>query len=130
MNARDEFLAAVSDLTLTQLLAISAEHRAQRGPGLDEARAKAGQLADELGRRDEIDRIIGQIAQWAGAAASASASYAWSPPTRDQLLADAQTQAVPAIIDAALAVMLADHLDASAADVLSSGWRASDIGRR
>lgn len=130
MNSRHEFLAAVSDLTLPQLLTISAVHRSQQGPALDEARDQARQLAEELGRRDDIDRIVGQIAQWAGAAASASASYAWAPPTRDQLLTDAQTQAVPAIIDAALAMVLADHLDASAADILSSGWRASDIAER
>jgi hypothetical protein len=91
------------------LLAIDAAYReADSGP-LADARAAAATAADEQGLTEELDRLQGSIVQWAGSSIFQNAAYPFAGMS-DRMLREARMAAVPALVDAATALLLEDAL--------------------
>jgi hypothetical protein len=125
VEALDSFFDAASKLPVGTLMRLAAAHQAQDADTLKEARVRAMDLAERLGRQSDTDRLVGAISQWAAASAPTRGQYTYAGPTRDTFLADARLRAMPALIDAGLAALLAEDLDPETLATLRSAWRGS-----
>ena len=117
------FLDGLSSLDVSQLLGIAAVHRGQDATSLESARSHARRAVGSLGRRDDVDRLTGQIVQWAGADGARSGVQTFTSPSRDLVLADARAQAAPALLDAAVGLLVEASLDPESAEALTVAWR-------
>ena len=125
MDSLDEFFDAASKLSVGTLMRLTAAHQAQNGDSLKEARDRALKVAERRGMGSDADRLVGAITQWGASSAPTRGQYTYAGPTRDLLLADARLAAMPALIDAGLAALLAQHLDADNAAMLRTAWEAA-----
>ena len=124
MDSLDAFFEAASKLSVGTLMRLAAAHQAQELDQLNDARAQAMELAKGLDMQGDADRLVGAITQWASASAPTRGQYTYAGPTRDILLTDARLRAVPALIDAGLAALLAEDLDPDVAAILRAAWEA------
>ena len=83
------------------------------------------EFAERLGMQSDVDRLVGPITQWASASAPTRGQYTYAGPTKDILLVDARLQAMPALIDAGVAALLAEDLDPDNAAILRTAWEAA-----
>ena len=117
----ERFLRVLPGLDIEQLLAISAAHDGLDDAALVRARSAAGDVARAEGLLDELRALHGTIVQWAASEGSQSRLY-----TREGLfenasmgmLHDTREQARPALLDAATALFLVEHLPREAFDTL------------
>jgi hypothetical protein len=103
------------------LLEITTLHADQRSV-VNVARQHARGQLSAANRGHEYDRLVGELVRWAGTDGARSGVYTFTSPSRDLLLADARAQAVPALADAALALLLGPELDPVSAEVLVAAW--------
>jgi hypothetical protein len=87
------------------LMAIEAAYRGADVEALTAARATATAAAKELGLGEELDRLQGSILQWAGSTIFQNAAYPFAGLS-DRMLREARIAAVPALVDAAVALLL------------------------
>lgn len=107
-----EFLDMLPYLEAADLMAVSAAYRAGDVDARDAIRERAGAAARSRGLLDELGRLQGSIIQWAGADISPSAAYTLSGVRPDTMLGDVRVASVPALLDAATALLLQDALSA------------------
>ena len=106
----DEFLRLLPHLEPADLMAISAAYQ-QADPGpRDTARVAASGAAKQRKLAGELDRLQGSIIQWAGASISPSSAFTLEGLQTNPMLGDVRRQAVPALLDAAAALLLRDGL--------------------
>jgi hypothetical protein len=105
-----EFLDMLPYLEAADLLAVSAAYRAADPGAREAARATASGAARKRGLLDELGRLQGSIIQWAGSDIARSGAYTLAGVRPDQLLGDVRVDAVPALLDAATALLLEDGL--------------------
>ena len=120
----ESFLELLPNLSRQELLGISATHGDLETEARDAARANATALARDQGLGDELDRLRGSIIQWASAdiAQSSRFTMAWSS---DPVLSDLRVQAVPALVDIATGLLLAEALAAADRELLLRPLRAA-----
>ncbi|MEO5703494.1 MAG: hypothetical protein ABIZ52_06160 [Candidatus Limnocylindrales bacterium] len=106
----EEFLRMLPLLEAADLMSISATYAQAGGEARDGARAAASTAARKRGLIDELGQLQGSIIQWAGSDISRSAAYTLAGARPDQMLGDIRVQAVPALLDAATALLLKDAL--------------------
>lgn len=107
-----EFLDMLPFLEAADLLAVSAVYGGGDPEARAAARTTAAAVARERGLLDELGRLQGSIIQWAGTDISQSAAYTFAGVRPDQVLGDVRVDAVPALLDAATALLLKDALSA------------------
>ena len=107
-----EFLDMLPYLEAADLMAVSAAYRGGDAAARDATRERAAAAARSRGLLDELGRLQGSIIQWAGSDMSQSAAYTIAGVRPDQMLGDVRVQAVPALLDAATALLLKDALSA------------------
>ena len=106
----EEFLEMLPYLEAADLMAMSAAYRGGDGGAREATRERASAAARSSGLLDELGRLQGSIIQWAGADISPSAAYTLSGVRPDMMLADVRVASVPALLDAATALLLKDAL--------------------
>jgi hypothetical protein len=87
------------------LMAIDAAYRGADVEARTAARDAATTTAKELGLGEELDRLQGSILQWAGSTIFQNAAYPFAGLS-DRMLREARIAAVPALVDAAVALLL------------------------
>ena len=107
-----EFLDMLPYLEASDLMAVSAAYRGGDGAARDATRERASAAARSRGLLDELGRLQGSIIQWAGADISQSAAYTFAGVRPDAMLGDVRVDSVPALLDAATALLLGDALSA------------------
>jgi hypothetical protein len=106
----EEFLRMLPFLEAADLLAISATYREADVAPRDAARAAASAAARQRGLLDELGRLQGSIIQWAGADISPTSAFTLEGLATNPMLGDVRVQSVPALLDAATALLLRDAL--------------------
>ena len=106
----DEFLRMLPFLEAADLMAMSATYREADAEARDAARAAASVAARERGLLDELGRLQGSIIQWAGADISPTSAFTLEGLHTNPMLGDVRVQSVPALLDAATALLLRDAL--------------------
>jgi hypothetical protein len=113
----DRFLEMVPDLSQEELLGVSAAYANGDPESREVARERVVETARRLDLVDELQRLEGSIAQWAGSEHSRSGVYT-GQFLREPMLADLRLQAMSALIDAASVLLLGDALDEEARVIL------------
>lgn len=126
----DAFLTICSALDDGDLLALSTSRSADEAAARETALARARATARRLRRIDELERMQSALLRWADAGGAYSGVYAPVSPVHDLLLADLRHQALPALSDAGIALLLGEALDADARRVLLAPWSGVHQARR
>ncbi len=105
-----EFLQLLPQLDAADLTAISAAYEAGDGAARDDARAAASAVARRRGLLDQLHQLQGSVIQWAGSDIPRSATFTFADVRPDLLLGDVRRDTVPALLDAATALLLGDAL--------------------
>jgi hypothetical protein len=113
-----EFLQLLPQLDAADLLAISATYEQADAVARDAARAVASKVANFRGLIDELGRLQGSIIQWAGSDISRSSAFTLEGLQTNPMLGDIRVQAVPALLDAATALLLKGKLSDEERDLL------------
>ena len=106
----EEFTRLLPKLNAADLMAISAAYQSADGEARAAARTAASGVARQRGLLDELHRLQGSIIQWAGSDIPRSAAFTFADVRPDLLLGDVRVEAVPALLDAATALLLGDAL--------------------
>jgi hypothetical protein len=69
------------------------------------------------------ERIGDQIVRWSAVGGARSSVHAPMSPPSDIMLADLRRQAVPALLDAAMALLLSDALDPASRQPFLARWQ-------
>ena len=116
-------LRAASELDQGALLELGAEPSLAQAAERERARAAARDAVARLGLSAELERVGAEIMRWSEAGGARSGVYAMVSPPGDLLLADLRRQAVPALLDAAMALLLAEHPDQASREALLARWQ-------
>jgi hypothetical protein len=126
----EKLVRVLTGLDEAHLMAISSQYRSGDDDKRQAARISANAAASDLGLAGELDRSRDAILHWSFANGSRSGAYAFASIPGEVLLADLRGQAAPALLDAALALLLDGSLDVSAAETLLEPWDAVMGGTR
>jgi hypothetical protein len=102
--------SAASELDRGALLDLGAEP----SPAQAAERERRAAARDAVARQrlsHELERVGAEIVPWSGVGGAGSGVWALVSPPADLRVADLCRQAVPALLDAAMALLLADALD-------------------
>ena len=125
----DEFLGMLPHLESADLMALAAAYQQGDGEARDAARVAASAASRKRKLTDELDHLQGSIIQWATSDIPQSGSFTFANPFRpDRMLADLRVQAIPALLDAATALLLGSGLDEDAREALLGPVRSA-IGK-
>jgi hypothetical protein len=105
-----EFLRLLPQLDAADLTAISAAYSTGDDAARKVARSVASAAAKRRGLLDELNELQGSIIQWAGSDIPRSATFTFADVRPDLLLGDVRRDTVPALLDAATALLLGDAL--------------------
>lgn len=106
----EEFLRMLPFLEAADLMAMSAAYQRADAEARDAARTAASAAAKRRRVGDELGRLQGSIIQWAGSDISRSSAFTLDGPQTSVLLGDLRVHAVPALLDAATALVLGSAL--------------------
>ncbi len=121
LDSVEEFLESLDELLDVQLLEIHATWR-RTDP---RARERAWTAAAAAAARSGLTERLGQVREAATQWATRSPTGPWLYSFNDMGRADMRRQAAPALADAAVALLLGDHLDEKSGDVLIAPWLRS-----
>lgn len=121
---------ALAELDRGELLLLGATRSANEEAARNAAWSTARSAAARLARTDELARLEADIVRWADTGGARSGVYAFASPAGDLLLADLRRQAIPAVFDAAAALLLGDALDDTSRRMLLTPWRRLKGRRR
>lgn len=113
-----EFMNLLPYLEAAELMAVSAAYQQADATARAGARGAASAAARTGGLIDELTRLHSSIIQWAGADVSPTSAFTMEGLRTNPMLGDVRVQAVPALLDAATALLLQDALSADARAVL------------
>ncbi len=113
-----EFMNLLPYLEAAELMAVSAAYQQADAPTRAGARAAASAAARKVGLIDELSRLHSSIIQWAGADVSPTSAFTLEGLRTNPMLGDVRVQAVPALLDAATALLLVTSLADEERDVL------------
>lgn len=105
-----EFMNLLPYLEAAELMAVSAAYQQADAGARAAARESASAAARNVGQLDELGRLHGSIIQWAGADVSPTSAFTMEGLRTNPMLGDVRVQAVPALLDAATALVLKDAL--------------------
>lgn len=105
-----EFMNLLPYLEAAELMAVSAAYQQADAGARAGARESASAAARKVGQLDELGRLHGSIIQWAGADVSPTSAFTMEGLRTNPMLGDVRVQAVPALLDAATALLLKDAL--------------------
>jgi hypothetical protein len=114
----EEFMRLLPHLDAADLMAISATYQQADSGERDAARGAASAAARKRGLLDELGRLQGSIIQWAGSDVSRSSAFTLEGLQTNPMLGDLRLEAVPPLLDAATALLLAGVLGADHRSVL------------
>ena len=106
----EELLRMLPYLEEDELLEISASYAQSDATARDAARQAASAAAKSRKLGDELDRLQGSIIQWAGSNLSMTSAFTLENVRQNPVLHDLRVQAVPALLDAATALLLKDAI--------------------
>lgn len=113
-----ELMNLLPYLDAAELMAVSAAYQQADAEARARAREAASAAARKVGRLDELGRLHGSIIQWAGADVSPTSAFTMEALRTNPMLGDVRVQAVPALLDAATALLLQDALSPDTRAVL------------
>jgi hypothetical protein len=105
-----EFMNLLPYLEAAELMAVSAAYQQADAGARAGARDSASAGARKAGLMDELARLHSSIIQWAGADISPTSAFTMEGLRTNPMLGDVRVQAVPALLDAATALLLKDAL--------------------
>lgn len=115
-------LTRASDLDEAALLRMAATLSANRTDELATARHEAAEIARNEGLSRSCDEFSSVVTRWATNDGARSGGYSFASPANALRLADARRAAAPAVLDAAIALLLGSRLSASSRRVLLKAW--------
>jgi hypothetical protein len=116
-------LIVASELDSGALLMLGAEPSPTEAAEHARARAAARAGVARRGLSSELERVGAEIVRWSGVGGAGSGVYAPVSAPGDLLLADLRRQALPALLDAAMALALGDALDPASRETLLVRWQ-------
>jgi hypothetical protein len=115
----EEFLRILPHLDVAELLEMGATYRATDEAAREAARAEASARAKQRGLDDEVRRVQGSIIQWANSDITRSQTLTFeNVRASSSMLGDVRQENVPPLLDAAMALVLGEALDATSRDLL------------
>jgi hypothetical protein len=119
----DAFIETASGLESGALLELGVEPSSAEAAELARARTAARTAAGAQGLARDFERVGDEIMRWSSAGGALSGVYSFASPPGDIMLADLRGQAIPALLDAALALLLHDSLDPNSSRALLARWQ-------
>ena len=113
-----EFMNLLPYLEAAELMAVSAAYQQADATARAGAREAASAAARKVAQMDELGRLHSSIIQWAGADISPTSAFTMEALRTNPMLGDVRVQSVPALLDAATALLLKDALSADDRAVL------------
>ena len=113
-----ELMNLLPYLEAAELMAVSAAYQQADAVARARAREAASVGARKAGLMDELGRLHSSIIQWAGADISPTSAFTMEGLRTNPMLGDVRVQAVPALLDAATALLLNDAISADDRAVL------------
>jgi hypothetical protein len=122
----DEFFRILPHLETGELLAIGAAYHDADADAREVARAEASAVARRRGLDDEIRRVQSSIIQWAVSDITRSQVMTFeNVRASSSMLGDVRQDNVPALLDAATALVLGDALDSGSREILYSPFASA-----
>jgi hypothetical protein len=118
------FLDAAAHLDREQTRVLAAAWRSGDANSRRAAWAEVRRAANRTGRSGELDDLRREIELWGRAAGGSPWTWEWATMT-DIDRSDVRRAAMPALTDAAAALLLGDALSPAAKDVLLAPWEAA-----
>jgi hypothetical protein len=118
-----DFLRTMSGLDQGGLLELGAEPSPAEAADREAARTAAREAVARRGLGRELEDVAAEILRWSTVGGAGSGVYSFASAPGDLLLADLRRQAVPALMDVAVAFVLGDALDPSTRETLLARWQ-------
>lgn len=113
-----ELMNLLPYLEVAELMAVSAVYQQADAEARARAREAASAAARKVGQLEELGRLHSSIIQWAGADISPTSAFTMEALRTNPMLGDVRVQALPALLDAATALLLYDALSTDERAVL------------